>query len=175
MKCAHREEAAYKTKDHSGTKQIWTGAVCTCVVTQSLVTTGLLSPTTKHLCTICSHFSCLARAHQQARTFFFFSPFCTQQHTRFKWNLILPLIVISHTFSIKQLMGGVAGPGSHTGFNTFCFWHCLKHSACVDGLQGKQLSLLRFLEVAGDQMWVFSPLRLFRLVPIISRANKTQK
>lgn len=36
MKSAHQEEAAYKTQDHTGTKQIWIGAVSTCVVQQSL-------------------------------------------------------------------------------------------------------------------------------------------
>lgn len=36
MKSAHQEEAAHKTEDHTGTKQIWIGAVSTCVLKRGL-------------------------------------------------------------------------------------------------------------------------------------------
>ncbi len=127
MKSAHEEEAADKTQDHTGTKQIWTEAVSTCVLKRSLKQQASLR-TSKQLCTICSHSSRLERHRQQAGTFF--SLHCTQWHTGFKWNLILPLIAISHTFSINQLMGNVPLPGSHT-VSSSTRRKGIKHSACV--------------------------------------------
>lgn len=63
MKSAHQEQAAYKTEDLTRTKQIWIGAVSTCVLKLSLNKKPRFR-TSKQLRTICSHFSCLKRDRQ---------------------------------------------------------------------------------------------------------------
>lgn len=107
MKSAHQEEAADKTEDHTGTKQIWTEAVSTCDLKRRFEQQAS-TRTTKQLCTICSHLSHLEHDRQRARVWFIFS--LSPSLTGFKWNLIFSL----KSFSINQLMGGDAFPGSHT-------------------------------------------------------------
>lgn len=157
MKSAHQEQAAYKTQDLTGTKQIWMGAVSTCVSRRVWTTGPALEQPNSSVQSV--HISPAWNVIIGKPEAFLFHR--TQRHAGFKWNLILPLIAISHTFSIKQLMGNVAFPGSHTGFSTISSGSSWNNQP----VWGEHVCFIRqtalsasLLEVAHTDVWAFKHL-----------------
>lgn len=107
-KCAHQEEAAHETEEHTGAKLIWIGAVSTCVLKQSLNNRPRLEQPNSSEQSV--HISPARNAI--VRLFFFFPIARSGTHGSNEISFCHWLSYILS--SINQLMGSVALAGWQT-------------------------------------------------------------